>query len=301
MKINKTAAIALTAAVLIVGAAAVITRPYWSVMGLAVQTVTAPKGGSAASGGETAPDKAQEEVQNAESTMGAELAALLGEASSEPEAQAESSNAGSEETAQSEAGETGSSSSSAASESEPAASSAASSSGASSSHEAQSDSASQSASSAQSVSSASSRAASSAQSASSGSSGSFETQLRALNTRYKNLESKFESRLKGIIRSALNEYMALPKEQRGLAKKISICLSKINALRALESECDAEVNALTGEVRTLLQNNGKSTALADEMQRNYKAKKNALYSDLLKQMYSGGDGSGSAGQWLKEH
>ena len=54
-------------------------------------------------------------------------------------------------------------------------------------------------------------------------------------------------------------------------------------------------------MRKTLRENGRDESIADEAEKTYKQKKNALIKELTSQAYSGGDGSGQSGKWLAEH
>ena len=54
-------------------------------------------------------------------------------------------------------------------------------------------------------------------------------------------------------------------------------------------------------MRQTLREYGRDETLADEAEKTYKKKKNAMIKELTDQAYSGGDGSGQSGKWLKEH
>lgn len=129
----------------------------------------------------------------------------------------------------------------------------------------------------------------------------WEKQVDKQITALRNVEKDFEARLYGIMWEAFDEYMSLPAESRNLMKKVSIILSKKGQLSAMEAECDKEVAGIVAELRRILTENGQSTALADEAEKAYKDKKSALMAELMKQAYSGGDGSGQSGAWLSEH
>mgnify|MGYP002515729022 CR=1 FL=1 len=114
------------------------------------------------------------------------------------------------------------------------------------------------------------------------------------------LQLRSERELYGIIYDAWKEYMAHPAKERNLMLKISVVLSKGTELTAAQSRCDKEFEAIVTEMRKILRENGRSQALADEAEKTYKQKKNAMIKELTDQAYSGGDGSGQSGKWLAE-
>lgn len=144
-------------------------------------------------------------------------------------------------------------------------------------------------------SSASSEGASSAASSASASASSssaakgaegYEAEIKALVQQLYRVKARAESGLNSAIASARAEYKALPQSQQTQAKKVSICFSKASQLSALQASCDSEVNSIVSQMRTILKANGQSTALADQAMASYKSQKSAMYSSLMKQLYS---------------
>lgn len=115
------------------------------------------------------------------------------------------------------------------------------------------------------------------------------------------LQSRSEKQLYQIMLSAYDEYMAKPESERGLVTKVSVVLSKSGELNKAQNECDAEFAQIIKEMRQTLREYGRDESLADEAEKTYKKKKNAMIKELTDQAYSGGDGSGQSGKWLKEH
>ena len=67
------------------------------------------------------------------------------------------------------------------------------------------------------------------------------------------------------------------------------------------SSDSAEFAQIMAAMRKTLRENGRDESIADEAEKTYKQKKNALIKELTSQAYSGGDGSGQSGKWLAEH
>ena len=114
------------------------------------------------------------------------------------------------------------------------------------------------------------------------------------------LQTRSEKQLYGIIYDAYDEYMEHPASERNLMLKISVVLSKGGELNKAQSACDKEFKEIVTEMRKILKDNGRDQTLADEAERTYKQKKNAMVKELTDQAYSGGDGSGQSGKWLAE-
>ena len=113
----------------------------------------------------------------------------------------------------------------------------------------------------------------------------YEAELRALVEQLYTVQAQAESDLNRVISDARAEYKALPAEKQTKARKLSICMSKAGELKKLESACDKEVEGIVNRMRTILTENGQSTALADEAMDTYKAEKSAMYSSLMEQLY----------------
>lgn len=115
------------------------------------------------------------------------------------------------------------------------------------------------------------------------------------------LQAHSEKQLYSIMLSAYSEYMSHPVEERNLVTKVSVVLSKSGELTAAQNQCDAEFAQIMAAMRKTLRENGRDENIADEAEKTYKQKKNALIKELTSQAYSGGDGSGQSGKWLAEH
>lgn len=115
------------------------------------------------------------------------------------------------------------------------------------------------------------------------------------------LQARSEKQLYSIMLSAYSEYMSHPVEERNLVTKVSAVLSKSGELTAAQNQCDAEFAQIMAAMRKTLRENGRDESIADEAEKTYKQKKNALIKELTSQAYSGGDGSGQSGKWLAEH
>lgn len=125
-------------------------------------------------------------------------------------------------------------------------------------------------------------------------------QLAACIRKIEALQTRSEKELYGIIYDAYDEYMGHPASERNLMLKISVILSKSGELNKAQSACDKEFKEIVTEMRKILKDNGRDQTLADEAERTYKQKKNAMIKELTDQAYSGGDGSGQSGKWLAE-
>ena len=98
------------------------------------------------------------------------------------------------------------------------------------------------------------------------------------------VKANAESGLNSAIQSAKDEYHALPADKQTATRKVSIVMSKSSELQKLEADCDKQVDAIVEKMRTLLQENGQSTELADQVKASYKAQKSAMYASLKSQL-----------------
>ena len=100
------------------------------------------------------------------------------------------------------------------------------------------------------------------------------------------VKARAENGLNACIAESKAEYRALPKSQKTQTRKLMIVLSKSSELNALQASCDKEMDSIVSQMRTILQENGQSTALADQVMETYKAEKSARYTELKNKFYS---------------
>ena len=100
------------------------------------------------------------------------------------------------------------------------------------------------------------------------------------------VKARAENGLNACIAESKAEYRALPKSQKTQTRKLMIVLSKSSELNALQASCDKEMDRIVSQMRTILQENGQSTALADQVMETYKAEKSARYTELKNKFYS---------------
>lgn len=113
---------------------------------------------------------------------------------------------------------------------------------------------------------------------------SYDVELQALINQLYAVKARAESGLNSAIQSAKDEYHALPADKQTATRKVSIVMGKSSELQKLESDCDKQVDAIVEKMRTLLQENGQSTELADQVKASYKAQKSAMYASLKSQL-----------------
>lgn len=113
----------------------------------------------------------------------------------------------------------------------------------------------------------------------------YEQQLQALIDQLYAVKAKAESGLNNTINSAKAEYKALPAAKQTQTRKIAIVMGKASELKAMEASCDKEVEDIVSQMRTILTQNGQSTALADEALAAYNAQKSEMVSSLTSKLY----------------
>jgi hypothetical protein len=96
------------------------------------------------------------------------------------------------------------------------------------------------------------------------------------------LEASYSSKIEEIIDEARGEYLALEKEEQTKANKYKIIFGKIDELTSLEEECDERVEALVGEIKSLLAEAGMDTGLSRDIMEYYQNKKKEQKAFYLK-------------------
>lgn len=214
----------------------------------------------------------------------------------EPDSALDEENALSEEVSSSEAA----SESASSSKEESSSSSSASSSSSSSSSTASSAAHSQAASSHETASS-SHAASSSAASSSASAESAVDKQIDSYVSQLTNLRQSSQKELYGIIGETYTEYVSHPEEERSIALKVSIVVSKTAKLNSAQSRCDKEFNAILKELRQYLKDNGRDQSIADEAEATYKEQKSAMTKELTDIVYNSATGSGDGGSWIVDH
>lgn len=214
----------------------------------------------------------------------------------EPDSALEEENALSEEVFSSEAA----SESASSSKEESSSSSSASSSSSSASSTASSAAHSQAASSHETASS-SHAASSSAASSSASAESAVDKQIDSYVSQLTNLRESSQKELYGIIGETYTEYISHPEEERSIALKVSIVVSKTAKLNSAQSRCDKEFNAILKELRQYLKDNGRDQSIADEAEATYKQQKSAMTKEMTDIVYNSATGSGDGGSWIVDH
>lgn len=219
----------------------------------------------------------------------------------EPDSALDEENALSEEVSSSEATSESASSSKEESSSSSSASSGSSSASSTASSAAHSQAASSHETASSSHAASSSAASSSAASSSASAESAVDKQIDSYVSQLTNLRESSQKELYGIIGETYTEYVSHPEEERSIALKVSIVVSKTAKLNSAQSRCDKEFNAILKELRQYLKDNGRDQSIADEAEATYKEQKSAMTKELTDIVYNSATGSGDGGSWIVDH
>lgn len=115
----------------------------------------------------------------------------------------------------------------------------------------------------------------------------WEAEIRELLVQVYAVKAKAESGLNACIESAKAEFHALPENKQTQTRKVTISLAKAGELSALQSSCDKDMDRIVSQMRRVLQENGQSTALADQVMETYKKEKTTRMETLKNKLYGG--------------
>lgn len=115
----------------------------------------------------------------------------------------------------------------------------------------------------------------------------WEAEIRELLVQVYAVKAKAESGLNACIESAKAEFHALPENKQTQTRKVTISLAKAGELSVLQSSCDKDMDRIVSQMRRVLQENGQSTALADQVMETYKKEKSTRMETLKNKLYGG--------------
>lgn len=144
-------------------------------------------------------------------------------------------------------------------------------------------------------------ASSSAASSSASAESAVDKQIDSYVSQLTNLRESSQKELYGIIGETYTEYISHPEEERSIALKVSIVVSKTAKLNSAQSRCDKEFNAILKELRQYLKDNGRDQSIADEAEATYKQQKSAMTKEMTDIVYNSATGSGDGGSWIVDH
>lgn len=99
------------------------------------------------------------------------------------------------------------------------------------------------------------------------------------------VKANFSSQLASMKKAAENEFDSYPKEERTDAKKLEIIKSKISGASALEKQCDAQVAVIVADLKSLLAEAGRDTALADKINEAYNQEKKVMKAKYVNKYF----------------
>ncbi|MBE6679760.1 MAG: hypothetical protein E7598_04470 [Ruminococcaceae bacterium] len=101
------------------------------------------------------------------------------------------------------------------------------------------------------------------------------------------LRAEYLNAIDKTIYEAKLEYMKLPKEKHTLQGKMQFVTNTLVPKgNALEAECDAKIDALLVELKSILNELGESTAIIDEIRKVYAEQKDLKLTELTNQYSS---------------
>ena len=106
-------------------------------------------------------------------------------------------------------------------------------------------------------------------------------EVKAVLKRFYQLQSSFLGQLNSLPGRANAEFHSLPKEEWTTANKTRIVRKYIGVAGSLEQQCDAQVQSLTTELRSVLKSNHLDTALADSVIQYYVSAKSLQKAEFL--------------------
>ena len=92
------------------------------------------------------------------------------------------------------------------------------------------------------------------------------------------LKSRYTSDIESIIASMKAEYVTYPAQERTTSLKASIATKYMNSINAMEAQCDAQVEVIVAEIRTILKQTGSDESLADSILSAYNSEKSSTKS-----------------------
>lgn len=97
------------------------------------------------------------------------------------------------------------------------------------------------------------------------------------------MQAEYTVWLENANQAAIDDFNALPEEERSEGKKFSIGMEYLQKAKEKEAECDAKMDEMERKIRDILTQLGESTAVVDEIHATYleeKATKKAYYLGL---------------------
>lgn len=100
------------------------------------------------------------------------------------------------------------------------------------------------------------------------------------------VQDRYQQFLNDMVESTKKEFWSLPKDQQVQENKLEIVQSKVNDLIEQENACDAEVDAILDNIQSVLEQQGRSTDLVNEIRTYYEETKANWKAAKMTELYS---------------
>ena len=100
------------------------------------------------------------------------------------------------------------------------------------------------------------------------------------------VEARYMEFLDEMVEATKREFWSLPHDQQNSENKMKLVSSKLDELIAQENACDAEVESILSGIQDILEEQGNSTALVDEIRAYYEDSKATWKASKMTELYS---------------
>lgn len=100
------------------------------------------------------------------------------------------------------------------------------------------------------------------------------------------VQDRYQQFLDDMVESTKKEFWSLPKDQQVQENKLDIVQSKVNDLIEQEKACDAEVETILDNIQSVLEQQGRSTDLVNEIRTYYEETKANWKAAKMTELYS---------------
>lgn len=109
------------------------------------------------------------------------------------------------------------------------------------------------------------------------------SEVEAVMAKFYALQSSFVGQLESLKNSTVSAYKAIPVGQRTIQKRAAMGKAAISQATALESQCDAQMNALLDELSGALKRAGMSQELISDVRYYYASEKGYMKASYMNQ------------------
>lgn len=99
------------------------------------------------------------------------------------------------------------------------------------------------------------------------------------------LESSYRSQLDELVSQTKTEFWSLPKEEQTKSNKIALVKTKMDLLIAAENQCDADVEAVLGQLEQAVKAAGMDTQLVADIRAQYEDDKATYKAACMTELY----------------